>query len=142
MNQLRLDLGLGSALGFGGLVYARHWTSWLQAEAGVGYGLTGLQLSFMPKLMLEDDGSFITLGVGPAAVVGQKPIDGQTVQAWLNYEIGFESHSRSGFVFYVAFGGTTVLVRGRERACGSWVCTDLSPGTTSLQGRVGFGYAF
>ena len=46
-----LDLGIASALGFGGVTLTRQLASHLRVEAGAGLGVTGVQLSLMPKMV-------------------------------------------------------------------------------------------
>jgi hypothetical protein len=46
-----VDLGVASALGLGGVTLTRRLASHLRLEGGVGLGITGVQLSFMPKLV-------------------------------------------------------------------------------------------
>lgn len=152
-NELRLDLGVASAVGFGGLTYTRTLTDRLSLEAGVGLGISGVQLSAMPRLMFAvGPRSAFFIGLGPALSI--KRLDTGDVGGafrrtgegvWLNGDCGFHFVAASGFTFSMAAG----------LAAGLWgdyllsVPTLFGPdqyvgirGHVSPQGRIGVGYAF
>jgi hypothetical protein len=147
-QELRVDVGLASALGFGGVAYSRQVSPRFLVEAGAGGGLTGLQLSVMPKLMFGEGRGRFTVGVGVAAgLFGAVAEDsaGRKVPAlfWLNVDgLGYSYHADSGLALSVA-GGVTMLLSdaGFKNAWASqrWESWMLKP---IPQGRIGIGYWF
>ena len=102
------NLGVFSAVGFGGLTYAYAVSENWAVEAGLGLGLTGVQLSLMPKLAFGRNHRFV-VGLGPS--VGSM-LDGQnTTSLWLNGDLGYEFRDDNGFsVSFV--GGFTKGIAG------------------------------
>jgi hypothetical protein len=102
------NLGVFSAVGFGGLTYAYAVSENWAVEAGLGLGLTGVQLSLMPKLAFGRNHRFV-VGLGPS--VGSM-LDGQnTTSLWLNGDVGYEFRDDNGFsVSFV--GGFTKGIAG------------------------------
>jgi hypothetical protein len=103
------DLGLGSPVGLiGGTLTFLPWPQF-QAELGLGYGLSGVQFSVMPKLSVGSAQRHFVLGIGPSVGIGQSTNPSRLcVSYWLHAEAGFETRSRSGASFLLAFG----VVRG------------------------------
>jgi hypothetical protein len=66
-SRLGLDVGLLSAIGSAGVTLAYSPHPNLLVEGGAGIGLSGLQLSLMPKLQLGRRGDHFVAGAGVAA---------------------------------------------------------------------------
>jgi hypothetical protein len=96
------NLGLFSATGFGGLSYAHVPSNNWVFEAGVGYGLTGFQLSLMPKLTHGQNHRFV-LGLGPSVGLGRER---SGLSLWLNGDIGYEYRADDGFSVSLVVGFT------------------------------------
>lgn len=139
-NALRLDAGLFSAVGELGTSYTRSLTSLLQLEAGVGVGLSGVQLSLMPKLSAGQGRHRYVGGIGVSAAIflGAGPDDSPAF-AWLNADVlGYEYRSSGGFTLLAAVG-LTVGLAGHY----SWEESQESiRGTLMPQARLGVGYCF
>jgi hypothetical protein len=54
---LGVDLGIASAVGLGGVTLTRQLASHVRLEAGVGLGVTGIQLSLMPEVVFGGEGN-------------------------------------------------------------------------------------
>jgi hypothetical protein len=63
-TAIAINLGWGSAVGFGGLTLTRALSAGVRVEAGVGGGLTGIQLSLMPKIAWGAGRDRFVLGAG------------------------------------------------------------------------------
>lgn len=117
-HDVRFNWGLFSAVGFIGGTYSFSPIPQLELEAGTGLGLTGIQVSVMPKLSLGCASHRFILGVGPS--VGIDPYDGPVhASYWLNAEIGYAYRSEGGFSFLVA-AGVTAALGGRMHALCIW----------------------
>ncbi len=81
-NSLALNLGLFSAVGELGISYSRNQSDKFEFEAGVGIGLSGVQLSLMQKLTLGSAKHRFVTGLGLALGLW----DGGTT-LWLNYDV-------------------------------------------------------
>jgi hypothetical protein len=110
-----LSVGLGSALGFGGVSYGYATKDWLLLEGGVGYGVTGVQVSTMVKLTLGSERQRFVTGVGTS--VGLAPdyawsqATGPTL--WLNVDaVGGEYRFSNGVSLGGAFGVAVGLAGG------------------------------
>lgn len=143
-HQLRVDVGLASAVGFGGLSYGFSPSGLFQLEAGIGYGFSGLQLSLMPKLTAGSARHKFILGAGPSLGLGDRslisPSDSGPI-FFLNVDVGYQYVSESGFTFNIA-GGPTVALNGRVRSGFFDGPVRDAAGMTTIQGRIGFGYCF
>lgn len=106
------NLGLYSALGYGGLSYGYAPLKNLVLEAGVGFGYSGAQLSFMPKLVLGKTHRLL-LGIGPSLGI----LDLDKGSLWLNSEIGYEFRSSGGFAIALVAGWTQGLAGCAEKSC-------------------------
>jgi hypothetical protein len=149
-QELRLDLGIASAVGFAGVTYSLAPTTGFLAELGVGVGASGLQLSVMPKLVIGASAHRFIIGAGPSVgipgvtiVTNNGPFGSNenehVVTPWLNAEIGYDYRSRTGAAFLVAGGITVGLAHGCAVSIDS--CTELY-GLILPQIRVGFGHWF
>src|SRR5262245_27218689 len=100
-NRLGVDLGIGSALGARGLTYQFALSRWWRFEGGVGWGLSGVQFSAMPKVALGGENCSFIAGFGPAVGVGSAFIKSDAdnpnqpdAVGWLNLDVpGLECHS-------------------------------------------------
>jgi hypothetical protein len=103
--RLMFNLGLGSPIGLlGGTLTFSPWTGF-QIELGLGLGLSGVQLSGMPKLSVGSGQRHFVLGAGPSIGIGNNPNPSQLcISYWLNAEVGYEIRSESGSAFLLAFG--------------------------------------
>lgn len=139
-NALRLDVGFVSAVGEAGVTYTRSLTHMVQLEAGVGWGVSGVQLSLMPKLSVGAAHHRYVGGVGLAAAVRLTPdTDESPVLGWLNADVlGYEYRSARGFTLLVAIG-LSVGIAGHYR----WEDSrEEVAGMVMPQGRIGVGYSF
>lgn len=150
-NEVRVDLGLASAVGFYGLTYTRTLSQSLALEAGVGGGISGAQFSLMPKYRFGRGAvANFYLGLGPSLSVrrlGPGDVGGAFRRfgegVWLNGEAGLEIEGESGLSFAAAVGGTVGLW-GNSML----LHPDLHDyyvgirGLATPQARIGLGYAF
>lgn len=141
-----VQLGLGSAVGLAGLTLTQAFGPWVRLELGGGYGVTGYQLSVMPKLALGDRRDRFVAGVGVSLAL---PTDSRIASGrpvWLNVDaLGYEHRFDSGFALSATFGVTGGLGGGQ-------ICLPpdgcepqfLRPVTAYWmpQGRVGAAYWF
>jgi hypothetical protein len=134
-QRLGLDVGLFSAVGEAGLTYsAEHDVG--RIELGLGAGLTGYQLSAMPKLSL---GSPSNRYLGGAGLSLSLPTDGKFGRVvWLNVDaLGYEHRARSGWSVQVSLGFTYALTNlSRDDDY------HISAGFLFPQARLGFGRWF
>lgn len=117
------SLGLFSALGFGGLSYAYAPSEQWLVETGLGYGLTGIQLSSMPKWSLGRRHRLV-IGLGPS--LGIRP-DENAVSVWLNGDVGYEVRADNGVSIFFGIGFTKGLAGCIAEQCrpgGAWAETD------------------
>ncbi len=152
--QARVDAGIASAVGFGGIALQAQPAENARVELGGGYGITGWQLSLMPKYAIDaGNHTHYLIGFGPS--VSLKKLDpaqyasefhSTGVGVWLNAEAGLEHVLDSGVVFFVA-GGLTGAVYGNYLIARSWTLFDTGKymsvaGAWSFQGRIGVGRNF
>src|SRR5262245_9711854 len=143
-HRLGVDLGLASAVGVAGVGYQFAPVRWARLEGGVGWGATGTQLSFMPKIALGSGACAFVAGVGASLAVGAhqaEPGHGPNpdVIPWLNLDVpGVECRTRSGFSFQATLGLTMAL------ADFHWDAVELGStvhaGDVLPQGRIGAGW--
>ncbi|HEX8107080.1 MAG TPA: hypothetical protein VF516_05090 [Kofleriaceae bacterium] len=149
-QEVRFDLGIASAVGLAGVTYSRSVAAGLLVELGIGGGVSGLQLSVMPKLVLGASTSRFVVGVGASVGIPGVEIvtdDGpfgsnenkRVITPWLNAEIGYDFRSTSGASFLVAGGITVALAHGCATGIDS--CSELY-GLVLPQIRVGYGHWF
>jgi hypothetical protein len=140
--QIRLDFGIASPVGIGGLVFAYDPSDHFEVEIGAGGGLTGLQLSLMGKATFGDRHRF-TAGLGPSVGIGQMGtiLDNNANAIWLNAEpLGYQFHADGGFTFALAAGVTVGL--NDAKYCGLGSCDKNFAGFVFPSIRAGFGYSF
>jgi hypothetical protein len=144
-HEVRVDAGLFSAVGFGGLSYGYSPAEVFIAELGVGWGVTGIQLSAMPKLALGSANDRFVGGVGLSYSTGvASPVhdfDSGFRTFWLNVDLGFEHRFENGISFTTALGVTHGL---SNTPVGFGVDAKTSPLNTLWlpQFRIGVGYWF
>jgi hypothetical protein len=147
-HRLAGDVGALSAIGFGGGTYTYSPVPTIQFELGTGLGLSGLQISLMPKVLVGDKGHSFVIGVGPSTGIDPSSQDHHTyVSYWLNGDVGYEYRGPSGFSFLVALGVTAALAGEVRKTC-LFDCDGYTRGESARaagvypQGRVGFGRWF
>lgn len=146
-TALRGELGVASVVGFAGLTlsYAPH--PHVLLEAGAGYGVSGLQLSLMPKVVFGSGVHRFTVGCGASIgipgtpVVTYSPTTGngneRVVTPWLNADlVGYDYRSASGVSFIASAGAMMALAHGCAESIDS--CFPLY-GTIFPQLRIGLG---
>lgn len=152
---IRVDVGMGSAVGGLGVVLTRPLAPQLAIEAGAGFGFSGLQLSLMGKWQRGTGRWRFTPGLGlslgiplgePNIHSGHPPGDDEkrgrgVVMPWLDADLlGVEYRGPSGFVFAASAGLNVALAHGH------WdvgdMGGDISPGDPAPQFRLGFGKTF
>ena len=134
-HRFGLDLGLFSAVGFAGATYAYLLDS-MTLEAAAGFGVSGVQLSLMPKLRLGSEGIYYVFGIGPSYADSRPFHGGDETSVWLNADLlGFERELSSGFSLSGALGLTVLLWRNSAEG-------DLGLGPCLPQLRVGVGSWF
>jgi hypothetical protein len=113
-TAIGVELGLGSAVGLAGFTLTQALGPWLRLELGGGYGVTGYQLSVMPKLAFGDRHDHFVAGVGVALAF---PTDARVASGhplWLNIDAaGYEHRFDSGFALSATFGVTGGLGGGQ-----------------------------
>lgn len=118
-TSMRVDFGVASPVGEAGIVISRPITDWLGAEAGLGYGLSGVQASAMATLRLGHGRNRFTPGVGASVGFGGSAFNaghpggdlempGESItMPWVDLQLlGYEYRSSSGLVFAAALGLT------------------------------------
>ncbi len=109
-----VDLGLGSAVGLAGITLTQAFGPWLQLELGAGYGVSGYQLSVMPKLALGDRRDRFVAGLGASVALPTDPRVASGHPVWLNVDAaGYEHRFDSGFAVSATFGVTGGLGGGQ-----------------------------
>lgn len=143
-HGVRLDLGLGSATGILGVSAWRSMTPHLVAEAGTGWGASGLQLSGLLKLRSDGQRHRLFGALGPSlglpvGTPGVRNSRGENlVMPWVNTGVGYEYIAPSGFVF-IAECGATFPLRRADINLGFERSLDFQPGRPLPQVRIGFG---
>jgi hypothetical protein len=149
-HAVKIDVG-GSAVGFVGVEYLYSPQSMVEVETGVGLGYTGLQISFMPKLVLGEGRDHFVAGAGLSATLPgvDAPLSlgkfttGRPI--WLNLDLlGYEHRFDQGLFLSFALGLTKGLGGGRacELDCGAGdYVRDVSKFTGATI-RLGLGYWF
>jgi hypothetical protein len=145
-HRLGIDVGVASAVGMVGVDYQFAPSRWLRLEGSAGLGVTGAQLSIMPKIALGSGTCAFIAGFGPSlAVGGQQAMPGHgpnpDVIPWLNLDLpGIECRARSGLSLQATLGLTIPLVEFH------WDFTDVGStihaGAILPQGRLGIGWWF
>ena len=114
-HRVALDVGLGSAVGEVGLTYNYTFSRLFRGEVGVGWGLSGVQLSVMPKLALHHQSCALTSGIGGAVAFGGPSVEpghdpAPSTVPWLNFDaLGVECPTWGGLSGSIALGLTMPL---------------------------------
>ncbi len=150
-TRVQADVGLSSAMGFGGASLLHRTSVHTAIELGADYGQTGVRGFAMPHLVFGTEAHRISTGLGLslATPAGQpfERLRGNVL--WLDAEIlGYEHALRSGLSVSVS-AGVAVSLSGAEHVdrCGrdcSWSSgQQLEDGTLILPSfRAGIGYWF
>jgi hypothetical protein len=95
-GYLGLSFGFASPVGELGAAFAWRPARGLALEADVGVGMTGFQLSLLPKIIVGQRSSStrFTLAAGPTLSVTADA----TRRLWTAFELGVEAHRRDGFL--------------------------------------------
>jgi hypothetical protein len=141
-----VDLGLGSAVGLAGITLTRAFGPWMRLELGGGYGVTGYQLSVMPKLAIGDGRDHFVAGVGVALALPTDPRVAVGHPVWLNIDAaGYEHRFDSGFALSATFGVAGGLGGGQiclpRNGCEPQFLRPVSA-YWMPQGRIGAAYWF
>lgn len=145
-HRIGLGVGLGSAIGAVGLTYDLAASRWLRAEAGVGWGVSGVQLSAMPKFALIGHACAFMTGLGASVALGGPSVEpghgpAPSTIPWLNLDaLSVECPTSAGLSASVALGMTMPL-----RAF-HWDFAELGDTTKAFsvlpQGRASVGWWF
>ena len=142
-NELRVDLGFASTVGFGGLAYGRSLSRAVDFEASLGAGVTGAQLGGMFKLGAGSESHRFMVGAGLSIGTGSSLTDDAPV-GWFNAEIGYQLRVKGGFTMTLGLG-VTLGMAGQIRTCyiecGRDAYRDVH-GSMLPTARIGFGYRF
>ncbi len=149
-TRVQADVGLSSAMGFGGASLLHRTSARTAVELGADYGQTGVRGFFMPHLVFGTESHRVSTGLGLslATPAGQpfERLRGNVL--WLDAELlGYEHLLRSGLSVSVS-AGVAVSLSGAEHVdrCGrdcSWSGQQLEDGTLILPSfRAGIGYWF
>jgi hypothetical protein len=148
-HGLFANVGAFSAIGYGGITYVHAPFRHLDVEAGAGLGVSGLQISLMPKFVLGDSHRLL-LSAGPS--VGYFNPDRMSL--WVNADVGYEFRSLAGFSVGLMVGWTQGLAGCMKQACrpGGAAMGDENPRQSfssekavdngGPQGRLRVGYWF
>jgi hypothetical protein len=142
-----VDIGLGSALGLAGVTVTEAFGRFARLEVGAGYGYSGYQLSFMPKIVLGEPHDHFVAGVGVSVAFPDDAWVASGHPIWLNIDaLGFEHRFETGIAVSATVGVSGGL--GGGQLCGPPAdgCEPQfqSPVTHYWlpQGRVGVAYWF
>jgi len=109
-----VNLGVGSAVGLGGVTLTQELGDHFRVEAGGGFGVSGWQLSLMPKLVLGSGRDRYVAGAGVSIAF---PTDSRSATGrpiWLNVDVlGYEHRFDSGLALSAALGLTGGLGGGQ-----------------------------
>jgi hypothetical protein len=148
-TAIGVDVGFGSAVGALGITLTRAFGANLEIELGTGIGVSGYQLSVMPKLVLGEPRNHFVAGAGLSVAFPDNPANSRGHPIWLNVDaIGFEHINYHGIAFLAALGftrglgGGQLCTAGPFDSCGpkeGWVDVSTQFGP---QFRVGIEYWF
>jgi hypothetical protein len=141
-----LDLGLGSALGIGGVTVTEAFGRFARFEVGAGYGVSGYQLSFMPKIVLGQPRDHFVAGVGVSVAFPDNYRVASGHPIWLNIDaLGYEHLFDTGIAVSAALGVTGGLGGGQLCLPPDGCEPEFQDPVTHWwfpQGRVGVAYWF
>jgi hypothetical protein len=146
-----IEVGLGSAVGLAGVTLTRAVGQFFRVEVGVGYGLSGYQLSLMPKIALGARHDHFVAGAGVSVAFPTDPARASGNPVWLNIDaLGYAHRFDTGIAVSVAVGLTGGLGGGEiwagQICLGQGACdvNSLQPVSNVWlpQGRIGVAYWF
>lgn len=141
-----VDIGIGSALGFAGVTVTEAFGRFARLEVGAGYGYSGYQLSFMPKIVLGEPHDHFVAGVGVSVAFPDNTQLAAGHPVWLNIDaIGYEHRFDTGIAFSAALGVTGGLGGGEICVPPDGCEPQFLESVTKYwlpQGRVGVAYWF
>jgi hypothetical protein len=117
VQQVALEVGIASPIGSIGVTYQRELASRFVIEAGVGYGVTGMQLEAMPKVVLAHGTCRYLVSAGASlALFGNYAEPGPSHQPqpsaipWLDVDAEVQCGAPRELLFIAGGGFTTPLV--------------------------------
>jgi hypothetical protein len=109
-----LDVGIGSALGELGVTLTESVGRVARLELGAGVGVSGYQLSFMPKIALGQPHDHFVAGVGLSVAFPDNAYIASGHPIWLNVDaVGYEHHFDNGIAVSSSVGLTGGLGGGQ-----------------------------
>lgn len=109
-----LNFGLGSAVGLGGVTLTEAFGRFARLELGAGYGVSGYQLSFMPKIALGQPHDHFVAGAGVSVAFPTDSTQASGHPIWLNVDaLGYEHRFDTGIAVSTAFGFSGGLGGGK-----------------------------
>jgi len=109
-----LNVGLGSAVGLAGVTLTGAFARYARVEIGAGYGISGYQLSLMPKIALGRPQDHYVAGVGVAMTFPTDPYLASGHPIWLNVDaLGYEHRFDTGIAVSTALGFSGGLGGGK-----------------------------
>jgi hypothetical protein len=141
-NEVRVDSGFFGAGGFGGVSGARVFPSQgFMLEAGLGFGLSGVQASVMPRLMFGSEADRFMIGGGLSVGLPLYRSYVKGLPTWLDLElVGYQHRFRGGLTMFAAAGFMVGL--GGGRYCSDCSAGDSETGSVFPDARLGLGYSF
>jgi hypothetical protein len=141
-----VDVGIGSALGFAGITLTQALGPFFRIEVGGGVGMSGYQLSLMPKLALGGPHDHFVAGAGLSVAFPTNTALASGHPVWLNVDaLGFEHRFDTGIALSAALGVTHGLGGGElcfpPDGCEPQFLEPVSD-FWFPQGRVGLAYWF
>jgi hypothetical protein len=145
-TAIGVNVGAGSAVGFGGVTVTRAFLDAARVEVGAGWGYSGWQLSLMPKLALGSGPLRFITGMGVSLSVPTNPQLATGHPIWLHVDLaGIEYRSAEGLALSASVGATFGLGGGDLCAppdgCDGQFLENVS-GFVSPQARLGLAYWF
>jgi hypothetical protein len=142
-HAVEVSIGLGSPVGFAGIVYNTPALGPLWLQAGIGWGASGMLLSTMPKIALYR-GQACRIGFGAGAALGISPLailsQPGPVSAWLDVDLfNVECRRANGRAFSFGFGFTRRLTEDRPSDDEDGLAEE---GNAGPQLHFGFGNTF
>jgi hypothetical protein len=141
-QSLHLTFGLGSPVGFFGLIYDTPSLSRFWLQAGVGLGYSGLLVSAMPKVAFNQGGRCrVGLGVGMALGISATASVEQPgpTSVWLDIDaLAFKCATSGGSIVSFGIGVTKRLSQSAHRPDDP--LADLYDGGPQI--HLGFGKGF
>jgi len=109
-----LDVGIGSALGELGVTLTESVGRVARLELGAGVGVSGYQLSFMPKIALGQPHDHFVAGVGLSVAFPDNAYIASGHPIWLNVDaLGYEHRFDTGIAISSTVGFSGGLGGGR-----------------------------